>query len=258
MTDITATPRGPEIRPLRLSDIGPALSRGWSDFLAAPFLGVVFGGVYVAFGLLVIGITWFSGHTFYAFPITLGFPLVAPFAAVGLYETSRRIEAGLPLAWSEIFGVVLAERGRQLPLLGALMVVWFLFYLFFSHVLFALVMGPSAMTNILTSWEALHSPRGYTMMLAQVALGGIFALTVFATCVISLPMMMAREVDFVTAMIASLRAVVISPVAMLAWAVTVAALVLVALVPAFLGLFVVLPVLGHATWHIYRRVVPEA
>lgn len=258
MSDLSAAPnaRALDLRPLQLGDIARALSKGWADFRAAPGLGFVFGAVYVAFGLIVVGLTIATGQTFYAVPITLGFPLVAPFAAVGLYEISRRLEQGLALNPAAVFGRVGAERHRQCPWFGAIMVIWFLFYLFFSHVLFALVMGPSALTNISSSFEIFLSPRGMLLIAAQIAVGGLFALTIFATCVIGLPLMMEREIDFVTATVASIRAVLLSPIPMLAWAFTVAALVIVAMIPAFLGLFIVLPVLGHATWHVYRAVLP--
>lgn len=255
-TTVAASP-GLALTPLTGPAIRAALAQGWADFRRAPGLGLIFGAVYVVFGLIVVGLTWATGQTYYAVPITLGFPLIAPFAAVGLYEISRRLEAGLPLAPREIFGRVFDERSRQIPWFGAIMVVWFLFYLFFSHVLFALFMGPSVLTNISSSWEVFLTARGLTMMAIQIAVGGVFALTVFATCVIGVPLMMDRDIDFVTAALASLRAVGEAPGPMLVWAVTVAALVLLAMLPGFLGLFVVLPVLGHATWHVYRAVVPS-
>ncbi len=246
---------GPVIADLSASDIVAALRRGVDDFRRAPLLGLLFGGVYVAIGLIMVGTTIASGQTLYAVAITLGFPLIAPFAAVGLYETSRRIERGEPLDWGAILGVVWAERGGQLPWFGAIMVVWFLFYLFFSHTLFALMLGLSAMSNPLDA-GLLLSPRGLAMIALQLAIGGVFAWTVFAACAVSLPMMMDREVDFVTAMLTSFRAVGQNPVPMLLWAVLVAGLVFVAMLPAFVGLFGVLPVLGHATWHLYRRTLP--
>lgn len=258
MTDATILPpaAAPEVRALAFSHIPQALRAGVADLRRAPILGIAFGAVYILFGLAVVWLTLATGQTFWAIPATLGFPLVAPFAAVGLYEISRRLEKGLPLSAGAVFGVVAAERRRQLPWFGAIMVIWFLFYLFFSHVLFALVMGPSVMTNISSSWEVFLTPRGLALIAVQVVIGAAFALTLFVTCVVSLPLMMDREVDYVTATLASIRAVLVAPGPMLAWAVTVAVLVGLAMLPAFLGLVVVLPVLGHASWHIYRRVLP--
>lgn len=258
MSDISVTQASPspEPRPLERADIAVALGKGWADFRRAPLLGLVFGGVYIVFGLIVIGLILATGQTFYAIPVTLGFPLVAPFAAVGLYEISRRIEVGDPLEPGAIFGLVFRQRNGQLPWFGAIMVVWFLFYLFLSHVLFALVMGPSAMVNVFSSYEMFLSAKGLTMIAGQIVVGGLFAFTIFAICVIGVPLMMERDVDYVTAGVTSIRAVLASPGPMLAWAVTIVVLLGLAVIPAFFGLFVVLPVLGHATWHIYRKVLP--
>ncbi len=258
MTDTTAPPmsRVPEPADLSATDIRAALVRGVADFRRAPLLGLLFGGVYVAIGLAIVGLTVASGQTLYAVAITLGFPLVAPFAAVGLYETSRRIEEGRRLDRRAILGVVWAERARQLPWFGAIMVVWFLFYLFLSHTLFALMLGLSAMSNPLDA-DLLLSPRGLIMIVVQLGVGGVFAWTVFASCAISLPLMMHREVDFVTAMLLSFRVVGRNLGPMLFWAALVVVLLALAIAPAFLGLFVVLPILGHATWHIYRRALPD-
>ena len=246
----------PAIAHLAPGDLRNALVAGWSDFRRAPLFGIAFGAVYVVFGLMLIGAAAVAFQPLHAVPLILGFPLVAPFAAVGLYETSRRLERKQALRWGPVLGVIWAERGRQLPWFGALMVVWFLFYLFVSHALFALTLGLGAIFDLGGSLGQFLTLRGLLALGLQLAIGGVFALTVFSACVISLPMMLDREVDFVTALVTSVRAVAINPAVMLAWAVTVVALLAVALLPALLGLFVVLPVLGHATWHLYRRVLP--
>lgn len=253
-----ATPRGgsPRVAEIDTTDVMAAIRLGVRDFARAPALGLLFGGVYVAIGVVIVGLTILTGTTFYAVPITLGFPLVAPFAAVGLYEVSRRLERGEPLAWGPVLGVVWAERGRQLPWFGALMVTWFLVYVFFSHTIFALMLGVGVLTDVTGSLGVYLTPRGLAMLAVQVLIGGIFAFLVFAACVVSLPMMMDREVDFITAMLTSFRAVAENPVPMTAWAVLIVVGLAVGMVPGFLGLFVVLPVLGHATWHLYRRVLP--
>lgn len=245
------------VATLAVSDVFAALWQGFCDFARAPLFGLVFGGVYFTIGMLILGLTMLTGTTFYAVPITLGFPLIAPFAAVGLYEVSRRLELGERLDWSEILGIIWAERGRQLPWFGALMVVWFLMYLFISHTIFALMVGVGVLTNITGSLDVLLSPAGLSMILVQVVIGGVFAVLIFAACVVSLPMMMDREVDFITALLTSFRAVIDNPVPMAVWAVILVGLLIAGILPAFLGLFIVLPVLGHATWHLYRRALPS-
>jgi uncharacterized membrane protein len=151
--------------------------------------------------------------------------------------------------------VVLNERKRQIPWLGAILVIVFLFWSFFAHMLFALFMGLSTMTNISSSYEALFTSTGMTMIAMQVLVGGATAFFVFAITVIGMPLLLDQEVDFVTAMIRSVGTVRANFGVMLAWAAVIAGLLFLGMLPWFLGLFVVLPVLGHATWHVYRRVM---
>lgn len=257
MSDVQASarPSGTRIASLDRDDIVAALRRGIDDFRRAPLLGLLFAAFYVAIGIALVWSTAATGRTFYAIAITMGFPLIAPFAAVGFYETSRRIERGEPLEWGPILGVVWSQHGRQLPWLGALAIVLFLFYLIIAHAIFAVVLGPSAMLN--ASLDLLATPRGVLMIVLELLVGAVFAFIVFAACVVSLPMLLDRDVDFVTAMVLSFRSVMENPGPMAFWAVVVVVLLALAMIPAFLGLFVVLPVLGHATWHIYRKVIPE-
>ena len=252
MTDIPVEPSPlPEIGRITVTELLAALRAGARDFRAAPVFGVFFATFYVAVGL---GLTVIGASTFvWTLVLALGFPLVAPFAAVGLYEVSRRLEAGEPLVWSEILGVVAREKDRQIPWIGAILVIVFLFWSFFAHMLFALFMGLSTLTNISSSYEALLTPTGLTMMAAQVAVGGAVAFLVFSLTVVSLPLLLEREIDFVTAMLLSMRTVAQNLPVMLLWAAIIAALLFLGMIPYFLGLFVVLPILGHATWHLYRR-----
>lgn len=241
----------PESRQLSFSDLRHSVRAGVSDFRAAPRFGLFFSAVYVVGGFLMVWLG--AGTVVWTLAASLGFPLVAPFAAAGLYEVSRRLERGEPLTWPGVLGVVWQERSRQLPWAGAIIVIYFLFYTFLAHMIFALFMGLSTLTNISTSWDAFLTPEGLTMVAVQVIVGGVLAFLLFALTVVSLPLLLDREIDFVSAMIASVQVVAANPVVMGAWALFIAVTTLVALVPWFLGLVVVLPVLGHATWHVYRR-----
>ena len=241
----------PAVQRLSPSDLWKCLRLGAKDFRAAPQFGLFFSAVYVLAGFAML---WFSaGHVTWVLATSLGFPLAAPFAAVGLYEVSRRIEQGLDLSWRDILGVVWQERTRQIPWMGAIIVIYFLFWTFLAHMIFAVFMGLSTMTNVLSSYEVFLTQNGLTMIAVELAVGAILAFLLFAMTVTSLPLLLEKEFDFVTAMLLSIRVVRENAYVMLMWALIIAMLSLVSLAPWFLGLFVMLPVLGHATWHLYRR-----
>lgn len=245
----------PRIGRLTVFDIFAALKAGVFDFRRAPQFGLFFSSVYVLVGFLLV--TQGAGHVSWVLTISLGFPLVAPFAAVGLYEVSRRIEADLPLNWRDILGVVWRERTRQIPWMGAIIVIYFLFWTFLAHMIFALFMGLSVMRNVTTSLDTFLTPNGLTMVGAELVIGGLLAFLLFSMTVVSLPLLLEKEIDFVTACLLSIRTVAANFWAMVIWAAVIAILTVAALMPAFLGLLIVLPVLGHATWHLYRRVLYE-
>lgn len=249
-----APSRVPEIREMALSDIVAALRLGLRDFLRKPMMGLFFANVCVMGGWIIY-LLLFSFHMeWLAIPLTFGFPLIGPFMAVGIYEVSRRLEAG-QREWrrNEIFGVIWRQRARQLPLMSWVIIVYYLFWSFFAHMLFALFMGPSVLTNVTSSYAYLLQPEGLRMLLVGTAFGAVFAFVLFALTVVSLPLLLEKELDFVTAMITSVAVVKRNPVVMLAWAAVIAGLTFAGMAPFLFGLYLVLPVLGHATWHIYRR-----
>lgn len=241
----------PEIAILDMSDLRYALARGWADFRTVPLFGLAFSAVYVLGGMFLVFV--YGGFVFQTLILALGFPIIAPFVAVGIYETSHRITQGTPLKFGEICGVVWAERSRQIPWLGAIIVIYFLFYSFLAHMIFALFMGLSVLTNITSSYEVFLTPNGLTMIAVELVVGAVLGFVLFALTAFSLPLLLDKEIDFMTAMLLSLRAVFGNLTIMMIWALIIAVLLVLAMIPAFLGLLVALPVLGHATWHLYTR-----
>ena len=246
----------PSVRPITITDIRESLRAGAQDFAAAPVPGLFFASFYVFVGLIMVWVTYSTGTTFWLVLAVMGFPLIGAFAALGLYETSRRRAAGEPLNLNEIIGVVWAHKVGQLPWLAVILVFLFLFWFFLGHMVFALFLGLSPMTNVSDSTEVYFSSNGLKMLGFGTIVGAAFAGLTFALSVLGMPMFLDRDVDFVTAMITSVQAVSARPLIYLGWGAFIGMVTIIAMIPAFLGLFIAMPVLGHATWHLYKAVTP--
>lgn len=247
--------RLPGVGHVSMADIRAALAAGWRDFRRAPQCGIFISAIFVLAGMFIFWELASGGEGWWVFVVALGFPLVAPFAAVGFYEISRRLEHGEKVNFAEVFQRILHERNRQIPSMAVFMILVFMFWIFAAHLVFGLFFGASAMLNITSSFSMLLTPRGFMMLGVGTVIGAAFAFVIFATTVIGLPLIVDREIDVVSAAIVSWKAVLQNPVSMLAWALIVAVLLFLGMLPFFLGLFIVLPLLGHATWHLYRRAV---
>ncbi len=252
--------RQPKVRTITGEDIAEALAAGLADFRAAPLFGLFFGGFYVVAGLFLMWITLGTGWGYLTYPFAAGFSLVGPFVAVGCYEVSRRREAGVALEWRGILGVVFDQSRRELGWMAFVTLFVFIVWMYQIRILLVLCLG---FQNFVTVREFLHvvttTPEGLLFLVLGHVDGAILSFVTFTLSVVSFPLLLDRDVDFITAMITSVKAVVANPKTMIVWAAIVTALMVLAILPAFLGLLVVLPVLGHTTWHLYRRlVVPPA
>lgn len=242
---------------LEFRDLIRALAAGWRDFLAMPQFGLFFGGIYVLAGLAIGWVTVTGGKLAWLIPAIAGFPLVAPFIAVGLYEASRRRACGEPLSWRAVIGALKGHDDDQILSMGVIVFVAFAFWMIVAHAIFAVFMAQSGIGagGSGAMLAAFTAPSGLAMLAVGSAVGGAMAFAFYTMTVISLPMLVERKVDFLTAIIASFKTVRGNFAIMFGWAAIIAALLFVAMLPVFLGLMVALPVLAHATWHLYVRVV---
>ena len=248
-------PTAPEILTVETSDLAHALRRGWQDFRAAPLYGLFFAAVYVAGGWLILWAMTAQGQIWWTLPASAGFPILGPFIACGLYEVSRRLERGEALDWPGVLQVILRQKDRQIPAMAAVIVVYFLFWNFLAHMIFALFLGTATMTNVSSSIAIFLTPAGLAFLAVGTAVGAVFAGMLYALTVVALPMLLDREVDFVTAMLTSFGVVRESPVVMLGWGLVIAVMLFAGMATLFFGLFAALPILGHASWHLYRRAI---
>ncbi len=246
----------PQVRRIGVGDILDALAAGLADVRAAPAYGLFFGGLYAGAGLAIVLLAYAYGMAYLAYPLGIGFALIGPFAATGLYEVSRRRAAGRALDWAGVLGVIWAQRNRQLGFMAfvTLFVLWI--WMYQVRLWLAIFLGfrtPSTLAGFLE--VVFTTPEGLAFLAVGHVVGALLALVLFSITVVSFPLLLERELDVVTAMITSVRSVVTSPGPMIGWAACVTALLILAMAPAFLGLVVVLPVLGHTTWHLYKKLV---
>ncbi|MEM7237581.1 MAG: DUF2189 domain-containing protein [Pseudomonadota bacterium] len=255
MSDIIVPMPLPTVKSISQADIRNALKAGLTDFQRAPLFGLFFGAV---FSIVGIAIAWtlFSGEaSYWIFPVAAGFPLIGPFAAVGLYEVSRRLEAGETLAWGPVLMAGFRQRNSQLPFFAVFTVFAFLVWIVLARVIFAVSFGTASMTNIMTSLDVFFTGPGLIMLIIGTVVGAALAALLFSISVVGVPLLLDQDIDVVTAMITSFKATVENREAMIFWGVVVTAAISVAMLPLFLGMILVFPMLGHASWHIYRKVI---
>lgn len=247
------------INPLSFSDLREALAAGIADFLRAPVIGLFFGAIYAAGGLFVVYALRELNAPYWVIPAAIGFPLLGPFIAVGLYEVSRRLESGTALSWKGILFVIFESRKRELSWMAYVVLFIFWVWIYQVRLWLAIFLGFQSFSTLAAFLTVVTTtPDGIAFLAVGSLVGAALATVLFSVTVVSIPLLLDRDPDFVTAMITSVRTVRKSPVVMLCWGAFVAAVLVAAMLPFFLGLLVVLPVLGHATWHLYRRAITVA
>jgi uncharacterized membrane protein len=246
----------PAVRRITLADLGYALGRGVDDFTAFR-TDVIFVCVFYPLAGLVLARLAFGYQMLqFVFPLASGFALIGPFVAVGLNEMSRRREAGIEVGWADALAVVRSPSFGAIVLLGLLLMVIFLLWLVAAWAIYMVTLGPEPPVSVASFVRDVFTTNpGWVMMGAGISIGFLFALLVLAISVVSFPLLLDREVGVDTAIRTSLRVVIANPSAMAGWGLIVAGGLVLGSLPFFLGLIVVMPVLGHATWHLYREVV---
>lgn len=249
----------PRIRRLAPGDIAGCLRAGMTDFRKAPLYGLFFGGFYFLGGMFILASLRIFGMPWMIIPVAIGFPLIGPFIAVGLYEVSRRLAAGEPPEWRGVLTVMLKQRERQLGWMAFVVLFIFWIWIYQVRLLLAIFLGFKSFSGVGAFLTVVTTtPEGLGFLLAGTIVGAVLAMVLFSATVISIPLLLDREIDLVSAIITSFRTVIENPVAMIGWGIVVTLLAMFAMLPVFAGLPIVLPVLGHATWHLYRLAVEPA
>jgi uncharacterized membrane protein len=250
------SPASPVIRQVAPSDLLNALARGVDDFVSMPSHAVFLCVIYPLIGILLIGLTLGYSMLPMAFPIAAGYALVGPFAAIGLYELSRRREAGLDSSSLHAFNVLHSPSLGAILALGFLLMVVFLLWLVVAQAIYITEFGyapPPSIGRFLH--DVFNTGAGWKLIIVGMGVGFLFAALVLTIGVVSFPLLLDRDVGAAVALLTSIRVVANNPVTMALWGFIVATLLVIGSIPLLLGLTVVMPVLGHATWHLYRKAV---
>ena len=245
----------PEINSITTLDLTEALSAAMRDFLAVPVYGLFFGGFYAVGGWLLWWLLNSYNMPYLIYPLATGFALIAPFIAAGLYEVSRRREEGLDINPGVVFGSIFSKRAKELRWMALVTGFAFIIWIDIAIFLYVIFFGLNAINLVDLVGTIFGSPQGALFLVVGNLVGTGIGATIFAATVISFPMLLHKDVDFITAMITSTKSVIMNPKAMISWAIFIAFMLGVSLASFFIAIIVVLPLLGHASWHLYRRTI---
>lgn len=244
------------VRRIGIRDLFDALRKGFDDFMVKPSHVVFIAIIYPIVGVVLAALTSGANALPMLFPLMSGFALIGPFAAIGLYEISRRREEGLDTSWKHALDVRHSPALPSIVAVGAMLVAIFIAWLLTAQALYVHAFGPNPPASLAAFISDIFSTeQGRMLLMVGNAIGFVFAVIVLCTTVVAFPLLLDRDVGAYEAIHASVRAVAVNPVPMLAWGLIVAVLLAFGSLPLFAGLTVVLPILGHATWHLYRKVI---
>ena len=256
LADAAGTVPHPEIRRISLNDLSDALRAGIDDFVAMPSHIIFIIIVYPLVGVLLAAWTSSASALPLIFPLASGFALVGPFAAIGLYEISRRRERKLETSWRDALNVRKSPALPAIAWVGALMVGIFVAWMLVAQGLYVWLFGPTSPGSITEfATNIFYTAEGRTLMIVGNLVGLIFAVAALCTGVVAFPLLLDRDVGAWAAVTTSWRAALANPFEIAVWGLIVAVLLVIGSLPVFAGLIIVLPVLGHATWHLYRKLV---
>ncbi|WP_374653956.1 DUF2189 domain-containing protein [Dongia sp.] len=246
----------PHVRQIEIGDFREIFQRAWSDFGAYRtdvfFLVVIYPIIGIVMARMVFGYDMLP----LLFPMISGFALIGPFAGLGLYEMSRQRELGVKASWRNAFTVLYSPAIGSIVLLGLILCAVFVMWMATAWALYTAIMGPEQPLNLgAFLYDVLMTEAGWTLIAVGCGTGFLFACLALAISVVSFPLLLDRDVGLGTAIRTSFRAVAMNPVPMAAWGIVVAGALVLGSLPFLAGLIVVMPLLGHATWHLYRKVV---
>ncbi len=254
---ITTSHDEPIVRRIGVADLRDALARGYADFMDTPTQILFLGVLYPIIGLIAARAASGGNLLPLFYPLVAGLSLMGPLAAVGIYELSRRREKGLEVSWVNAFDVLHSRSIGSIIGLGLMLCAIFVAWLLAAQTVYRMTMGHLPAPDSITEFaqQVFSTEAGWNLILLGNAVGFLFAVLVLALTVVSFPLLLDRDVGVRVAIRTSVRAVLANPVTMAIWGLIVAVLLFLGCLPIFVGLAVVMPLLGHATWHLYRKVV---
>lgn len=246
----------PRVRRIEIADLREALRRGLDDFAACRSDVLFLGLLYPLMGVVLAWFAYDRNLVPLVFPLISGFALVGPVAGIGLYEMSRQREKGREPNWGDALAVARSPSIAAILVLGLVLLAVFGLWLLTAWGLYAATLGPEPPASIgAFAADAFGTGAGWAMILIGLAAGFCFAVLVLAISVVSFPLLLDRDVGVARAVVTSVEVAALNPKPVAAWGLIVAIGLALGALPLLLGLVFVMPVLGHATWHLYRRAV---